>query len=508
MKRFTLLAMLIVALFTVNAQNPGDFDPSFGTEGTQMFAPDGSVFIQGFAMAQMPDGRYLTTGRTRVNDSWQVYVSRHNSDGSLDDTFGQNGIALFNPTEYIHYAYDVAYYAELDRVLVLGYCFNSGLSTTYPFLMCLDTNGDLCADFAGNGFALINDGHPMVPRRMTIHEEMIYWGGYRDDLACVARFFPDGNLDTTFGEGGYSVFLNEDESGISNVEDVAVQPDGKIVAGSWYIHDGNEYDACVARLNSDGSLDSSFGEGGYCQFDINDNIDFLLGIALQEDGKIVAGCHYGIYDPIVTTRYGVAAARVTADGQLDDSFGEDGLAKTEFVLGQNYCNGIVVGEDGQVFLGCYCITHGTNKQLMFVTNFTAEGQLNPDFGSGGYSVFGSTADGAENECHDILLQDDGMLVGFGHEFHNGIMTRMYSGVTTATEEQTSANTLAIYPNPVAEVLHFNNTEAATAVVYDMMGRQVMRENVNGSLNVAKLPKGTYFIEVMGQDETLKARFVK
>ena len=506
MKRFSILAMLIVAFFTTIAQNPGELDPSFGTNGTQMFAPAGSSFVQGFAMCQMPDGRFLTAGRTRVSNSWQVYVSRHNNDGSLDNTFGQNGIAIFNPTNYIHYAYDVAYDAELEHIVVLGYCYNSALSVPYPFLMCLNEDGSLCNDFAGNGFSMINDGHPMVPRHMAIHEEMIYWGGYRDDLACIARFYPDGNLDTSFGNGGYSVFLNENESGISNVEDIAIQPDGKVIAGSWFIHDGNEYDCCVARLNNDGSLDDSFGEGGYCKFDINNNIDFLLSVTMQDDGKIVTGCHYGIFDPVVTTRYGVAAARITTDGQLDNSFGEGGLAKVEYILGQNYCNGVVVGEDGQVFLGCYCIAYDTGKQLMFVTNFTADGQLNTDFGLNGYTTFGSTNEGAENECHDILMQPDGMVVAFGHEFHNGIMARMYSGVITETEENTVDGMLSVYPNPVVDMLYFDMQ--GTAMVYDIMGRQVLRNDVNGSLNVANLPQGTYFIEVIGENETLKARFVK
>ena len=505
MKRFSILAMLIVAFFTTIAQNPGDFDPSFGTNGTQMFAPAGSSFVQGFAMTQMPDGRLITAGRTRVGNSWQVYVSRHNSDGSLDATFGNGGIALFNPTSYIHYAYDVAYLAEYDHIIVLGYCYNAALNTPYPFLMCLNVDGSLCSEFVGSGFSMTNDGHPMVPRRLAIHEEMIYWGGYRDDLACVARFYPDGNLDTSFGDGGYTIFLNEQISESSNVEDLAIQPDGKIIAGSWCIHDGNEYDAVVVRLNSDGTRDESFGEGGYCMYDINDNIDFLMAVTLQADGKIVAGSHYGIFDPAITTRYGVAATRITADGQLDDTFGEGGFAKAEYTLGQNYCGGVVAGDDGQVFLGCYAIGHESGKQRMFVVGFNADGHLNTGFGTNGFTVFGSEADAAENECHDFLMQPDGMLVAFGHEFHNGIMTRLYSGSTTAIEES-AEGMLSVYPNPVVDVLYFDME--GTAVVYDMMGRQVLRASVNDSIDVASLPQGTYFVEVIGESETLRGRFVK
>ena len=150
----------------------------------------------------------------------------------------------------------------------------------------------------------------------------------------------DGDLDPTFGEGGIVV---TDVSGTSNwIRDIKVQSDGKIVvAGS---SDGSDGKAAfiLARYNDDGSLDSSFGSGGKAVTNAG-GLEFAKSLALQPDGKIlVAG---SAYDD--GTDFGLA--RYDSDGTLDLSFGSNGKVIKNFG-GADTCSGIVVQPDGKILL--------------------------------------------------------------------------------------------------------------------------------------------------------------
>ena len=97
---------------------------------------------------------------------------------------------------------------------------------------------------------------------------------------ALARYNPDGSLDTSFGSGGK---VTTDFGGFDAASAVAIQPDGKIIAAGR----SGSGDFALARYNPDGSLDSSFGSGGKVTTDFG-GFDSAFGVALQADGKIVA----------------------------------------------------------------------------------------------------------------------------------------------------------------------------------------------------------------------------
>ena len=108
---------------------------------------------------------------------------------------------------------------------------------------------------------------------------------------ALARYNPNGSLDTTFGNGGLVITTFNSEGAFASA--LAIQPDGKILAGGTkYIHfssdQSSDTDFAIARYNSDGSLDPTFGSGGEVATDFNQENDDALAIILQPDGKIVA----------------------------------------------------------------------------------------------------------------------------------------------------------------------------------------------------------------------------
>ncbi len=146
---------------------------------------------------------------------------------------------------------------------------------------------------------------------------------------ALARYLPDGSLDPSFGTNGQ---VATDFHGSTDVaRAIALQPDGKIVvAGRALRLDGPFFDFALARYNTDGSLDASFGVGGKIttDFDGNGGADLAFALALQPDGKIVAA---GSTSNIGVS--GFALARYNADGSLDAGFGTAGKVATRFAGG-------------------------------------------------------------------------------------------------------------------------------------------------------------------------------
>lgn len=109
------------------------------------------------------------------------------------------------------------------------------------------------------------------------------WNGTTNVFA-LARYNSNGTLDTSFGTGGMTTTV----FGSSNVQAfaVAIQPDGKLVAAGWSIT-GSTYVFALARYNTDGTLDANFGTGGKLTTAFGPSVDYASAVAIQTDGKIV-----------------------------------------------------------------------------------------------------------------------------------------------------------------------------------------------------------------------------
>jgi len=262
--RLLLPAVLLVALALVGVAGAaaGDLDPSFGSGGkvltdvgTERFVVNGAD-----AVAIQTNGKIVAAGGV----SGSFVLLRYNRDGSLDQSFGSGGKVLtrFGPANFDHAS-----------------------------AVAIQANGKIVA--AGGG------------------------GGRLE----LARYNADGSLDPTFGAGGKVVTgFGPLDSGFANA--VAIQLNGRIVAAGVTPIAFMRAEFAVARYNRDGSLDPSFGSGGkvLTHFDSPPSIDVAKAVAIQSEGKIVTaggGTHF-------------ALARYDTDGSLDTSFGSGGTLLTDF----------------------------------------------------------------------------------------------------------------------------------------------------------------------------------
>ena len=164
--------------------------------------------------------------------------------------------------------------------------------------------------------------------------------GTYDEFA-LARYNPDGTLDTSFGNSGGKMITNSNNNG-DHARSVAIQSDGKIVLAGAGDNTGND-DFALYRYNTDGSLDSSFGTGGKVFTAVGSGNDFAESVAIQSDGKIVvAGYSYnGSNDDFALVRY-------NTDGSLDTSFDSDGKVTTDVGSGSDVANSVAIQSDGKI----------------------------------------------------------------------------------------------------------------------------------------------------------------
>ncbi len=247
-------------------------------------------------------------------------------------------------------------------------------------------------------------------------------------LTAVAQ--TGGNLDLTFNGIGY-VSRSVGTSGpVANT--ATVQPDGKIIAvGTTFISTmgGNGNEGTIARFNSNGTPDTSFGTDGLVFVTPGGN-EVFRAVALQPDGKIVAvgQCQIGTIQFLIV--------RLNPDGTFDSTFDNDGILTTNLIPG-SFEEGVdfAIQPDGKiVVLGS---SRTNNNQDFVVGRFNPNGSLDTTFSDDGSAVFNisnSTANGFDDKPNSVSLQLDGKIVvgGNGNTANNPIIFRLNPNGTLDT----------------------------------------------------------------------------
>jgi uncharacterized delta-60 repeat protein len=282
-------------------------------------------------------------------------------------------------------------------VLFLCWCIPAGLRAADGDLdLTFGTAGKVTTSFGGVdrafGMAIQRDGKLVVTGVANQNSGSTF---------ALARYNNDGSLDPTFGAGG-KVATTFNGLG-DEAHAVVIQNDGKIVvAGTATIDSVDRFrDFALARYNTDGSLDSSFGSGGKVTTDFLEWFDVAYAIALQSDGRIVvAGAAQG--DAIF-----FALARYNADGSLDASFGTGGKVTTDFQgrLNQALAYSVLVQRNGKIVAAGRVDDTWSNFGL---ARYNVDGSLDSTFGSAGKVK--TNFSGMNDEGKGLAIQSDGKLL--------------------------------------------------------------------------------------------------
>lgn len=249
----------------------------------------------------LPDGKILIAGDfTEYNGTAVIGLARVNADGTLDNSFGTvgSGIGFSSGLRYVN---DIA--LQADGKILIGGGFGSINGTGSRNFGRLNGDGTFDNTFSTFARPEVNssvDAIAVQPDgKIVVTGSFISWGSY--SVPNVVRLNPDGTVDTTF---------LPPIKAAGRINQVTVQHDGKILLGGFIDHDANAEtpDRYLARLNADGSLDSSF----------NANTDGWVGgeIIQQVDGKLLIA---GIFTEVNGISRG-SVARLNLDGTLDENF--------------------------------------------------------------------------------------------------------------------------------------------------------------------------------------------
>ena len=449
------------------------------------------------------DGKLMIGGGIGIGSPLRSGVARLNSDGSLDSSFNPAGGGTDEGV--------AAMAIQPDGKILIGGAFSNYNGTPRSKVARINPDGSLDSSFvppalsgtATEYFAVQNDGkiliagnyggNPLITVLLRLNSDgsadSTFQAAQADSLGyhvglqadgkillsgffnvvngqprnCIARLNTDGTLDTSF---------NPSLIGFGYAAAIVLQTDGKLIAAGNFNKANGAARNNVARFNADGTLDTSFAVGSGTFPDLNIFSNIVNAAAIQPDGKILIGGLFGGYNG--TTRR--AVFRLNPDGSLDTTFNAPQL--NDYIVAQ--VNDILVMPDGKILIGGSFL--GTTNRNSFL--------LNPD-GSTDTS-FPSPVNGT---IQKILRQPDGKILLGGNFTQSGGQSRnritrlnadgtLDTGFNPGTGANSTVSNLALQAdNKILAVGNFSTFNGASRA-------GIVRLNADGSVDTSFGGTGT------------------
>ncbi|WP_457967062.1 type I secretion target [Pseudomonas sp. R4-84] len=346
-----------------NAHSNAGLAPRAGT-GKTFVDLDGYNDTKKIAVA--PDGTIWLAGMTKVEKDWEyegyrTSLMRFNADGTLDTTFSDDGKTQLPHDIFPGEGYSAAVQPDGKYLLVYPQ-FTSGIA-----MIRLNTDGTVDQGFGVNGKAIVPgswgdyaSATVQPDGKILVSNQDSY-----ESLFSVSRLNADGTLDSTFN-GGNAIQFNIPNMGALEGYGFTLQADGKLLVP------GYNGEMVVARLNADGSLDSSFGTDGLVDTQV---AGLAASVTVQADGKILlagGGEQNG-------SGFDFKIIRLNQDGTLDTSFGNAGVAVIDLTGDRDMARDITVLADGKILVAGQSTYFGNADFSLIRLN--PDGTLDTTFGA-------------------------------------------------------------------------------------------------------------------------------
>jgi uncharacterized delta-60 repeat protein len=401
----------------------GALDPTFGAGAgyvtTALSSGSGNSAKQ---VLVQPSGNIVVAGSS--NDAFGAVT--YNPDGSLDTAFGSGGIVrqLFAGAaggSLGSAALEPMGTTGDSKILLAGRDFGqAGMA-----LMRLNANGTLDTTFGSNGQVVTPFQSNVVFTNgvaVTSSGQILAAGFDGGHTVLLARYNPNGSLDPMFGSGGKAttVLTSSGTNFHASVLALALQPDGKfVVVGQqyWTLSTGGIFhEGMLLRYNANGSLDTTFGNGGVVTtvipFGSSPNTTYAAvaiypNTGAANDGKIIAVGSVSSVSGVTLSR-AWAAVRYNANGSLDTTFGNGAgsvvIGNPQGVPAGQYAWAVAIESDGKPIIA------GGIGGPSQVARLNVDGSLDATFGNGGLVT---TAIGAGGPFYGGAIQPDGKFLAAG-----------------------------------------------------------------------------------------------
>lgn len=396
----------------------GLLDPTFGNGGVFQLAGPRS---EGESILVQPDGKILVGGSISSINNFDALVLRLNKDGSIDTNFGENGIykAHFNGAEFCR------------------------------------------------SLALQTDGKIVLVGGVSN-------GGGTDFVAF--RCNSDGTVDESYGYNGRALVHIVDYFELS--EDCLIQEDGKIVIVGSRSLISNLRDIMLVRLNTNGSIDSTFGGDGIVTTDFLYGNDRGKSCAIQSDGKILVAGRVDVIQGAAGDNFDFSIARYNTDGSLDSTFNGDGILTCDIDGENDLATAIHVEWNGAILVSGGGSVDG-NTQFALL-KYTSDEILDASFGDQGKVT--TSQSGFYDMSQTMAVYKDATIVlaGESKDSLSGktrlTLARYFNRIPNENSDQPNQSDLSVYPNPIEEysILRYDleQEERVSILVYDAEGSLV------------------------------------
>ena len=435
MIRPVLLTFFLFTHLLLQAQFGGDLDSSFNNVGFVNLAIN-PASNKARAITLLNDGSFLVAGSTFSSATGNdVFVLKLDSNGARVTSFGNNGIVRVDaqPGSEDH-GNGIAVDENTGNFFVAGSTNNGNKQAA--LLLKFKPDGKLDSLFGTNGRAIttlkgtntdqFNKVRFHVPTGNVIAVGRSLSTTVRSEGAVV-RYTPQGTLDTSFNGTGIRVFKATSGTLYDELKDVYVAPNGKITAvgiSSTNLPLGFEDEGWATRLNTNGSLDVSFGTTGSKRYDyMSSNNSMHLDV---NTGYIyVAGKVYAYFGESYRSDR-LTIKRIAPNGD-DDYWAYAGSNPYHYLVDNYYdatANTMCVTPDGRFFIAG--AGYSTNDRLGVVMKMEQDGGVDYTFSrdpNTGQAIF--TSQNNQIDFLDMVLQPDNKIVVAGYSDNNLIVARLF-----------------------------------------------------------------------------------
>ncbi len=534
--------VILISRFNADGSN----DESFGSDGKMLYNFDDKA-TEGRCIALKNDGKILVASNYIPKSGYtDVVIMQCESNGKLDSSFGENGL-VFLHVDVLNLISALKVQQD-GKILISGNVRKSQFDQKRSFLSRINTDGSFDHSFGDTGIVITNYPNTTNNKAMVIRPngKIITGatgnGNFNHPVYLIQTYNANGSIDESFGENGNAQYIfGEGISGFWNTEmyAIALQPDGKIVCTGTSGGD-NEIAMALCRFNENGTVDENFGENGGTiipYYGEPENRD----ITVQPDGKIIT---VGDVQEFITEPGKLLLTRILENGNLDPSFGNNGISET-----------VIDSIDGQVGQTVHLVSD--NKILVtgtagpgthiYLARFNGDNVLAANFkdvkatqennaititwqtlNESGTKSFTVERSMNANDFVDInTIPAKGVASNYNYTDKNPLNGTSYYRIRENAANGTNTfspvvkvvfndnGVISLFPNPAKNsvtVKGLNKNITAIIKITDMQGREISSQNFTQSssatLNIRALAQGTYFVQVSQQDKIVRLKLIR
>lgn len=496
-------------LLNVNAQNL-IIDTTFGQMGVSLLQP---LTLNGMAYSckKQSDGKILVAG----DDGNYSFLHRFEKNGQPDMTFGASGSVVNTQMEFVNSSENIIIQPD-GKILVLGRSYLNGQPT-----FCLaryNSSGTLDTGFGTNGIKVI-DLDPNYPETcaafcLQSDGKIILAGDSQINSATgdfqLIRLNANGSIDNSYGNNGVVYIDVNNETNLA--ESVAIFPDNKIAVIGWAVNYSTlNFKCAIAKLNTDGSLDTSFdGDGKMIVSENFISVTAPYNSIVLSDGKLLVS-HSLAYNGDAV----FSVMRINQNGGLDSSFGNSGIKTLDPAVGSNtnLLYAMALGANDKIVMTGRSDQSTQPWMVSGVGQLTSTGQVDVTFDSDGRKTLAFDSENSFGTDIMYVAEDTLIIVGYTYSQGGYISRLILSDLANQTELTQVLSSISIHPNPSTEIIHIdlNTPETVSLNVIDNLGRTVIPSTTFSGeiqLNVTSLPSGVYYVHLQGVSSTMTEPFYK